>query len=86
MSRLRSHFFANWHEADDSYCPTIGVSWFLGLEGPHNRLSEPRPPYYQILYIQVFLVKHMFQIELYYKKMPYTNYDEYLAWRRGRSV
>jgi hypothetical protein len=80
----RPSFF--WHKLDKDYDgnPGIGLEWLLCREGPLTTIERPDQEYYDYIIFKLKFGYYCLDIDVYYKKMPYRNLDEYISFRRLR--
>lgn len=70
-------------DCNDCNTTKLGLEWMWCLEGPFYTIPKPDKDYYSYLVINFHFIFTGFHIEIYYKKMPYRNISEYIAWKKA---
>jgi hypothetical protein len=55
----------------------LGIEWYNCRQGPLTTIKKPDQDYYDYIIINFHLIWCGFSIEVFYKKMPYTNLEQY---------
>ena len=71
-------FFYYKHDNHSEDKLGIGVEWFLCREGPSRSFPKPDTNYYDYLVLSFKFVRYSLQIDIFYKRMPYRNYEQYI--------
>ena len=61
----------------------IGIDWLLCREGPFITIPKPDKDYYDYIQFIFRFGMRQLRINIFYKKMPYKNKQEYLDFLRA---
>jgi len=87
---LQDNYDENHDVVDNSpkLALVLAVDWNFINQRPKTRITRrlvdtPKTTYYRVLYTTIYLGYYVLSLDFSFKRMPYTNLDEYLGWRKN---
>jgi hypothetical protein len=80
--KLPIFFYYKYDEHSDTRIG-IGVDWSICRESPLYHYRRTDRDYYKYVNLSFKFISHSLNIDIYYKLMPYRDYDQYLTFIRA---